>query len=345
MDPREHFLVRSPTLANEWRGIILFGRNVATYKFALAKSLLELKPAGGSIVRLEDLADPFSRHLCEHLKLADKQGTSGSSKFLETCRRFNTGELSKDGLRETTVRLGFNNVIDAFHIVNQRPIERPFFIDERQSSGGILITDRFSELLEDPQATNLAPETDARWRLVETAWDLSVSRHAIAIEVDPDLQELFVPEGRTRRVSVTGCRDALNGYQKGQCFYCSRGLAVSAVDTDVDHFLPHVLKGRWRGGPIDGVWNLVLACTDCNRGPEGKFARVPTLPFLEKLYGRNEYLIGSHHPLRETLMAQTGRDLAQRRSFLNSTYQMALDTLLHTWEPVQTDPGALLGSW
>jgi hypothetical protein len=38
-----------------WRGIVLFGRNVASYKFALAASLLELKPASGDLVRLEDL--------------------------------------------------------------------------------------------------------------------------------------------------------------------------------------------------------------------------------------------------------------------------------------------------
>ncbi len=32
-----------PSLENYWRAVILFGRNVASYKFALAKSLHELK--------------------------------------------------------------------------------------------------------------------------------------------------------------------------------------------------------------------------------------------------------------------------------------------------------------
>jgi hypothetical protein len=31
-----------PSLDNYWRAIILFGRNVASYKFALGKSLLEM---------------------------------------------------------------------------------------------------------------------------------------------------------------------------------------------------------------------------------------------------------------------------------------------------------------
>ena len=43
-----------------WRGIVLFGRNVASYKFALAAALLDLKPESGDLVRLEELAKPFT---------------------------------------------------------------------------------------------------------------------------------------------------------------------------------------------------------------------------------------------------------------------------------------------
>ena len=46
-----------PTLENHWRAVILFGRNVASYKFALGQSLLELAPHGKEVVTLEDLAD------------------------------------------------------------------------------------------------------------------------------------------------------------------------------------------------------------------------------------------------------------------------------------------------
>ena len=38
----EEFLSQEPRLEDYWRGIILFGRNVASYKFALAKTLLDL---------------------------------------------------------------------------------------------------------------------------------------------------------------------------------------------------------------------------------------------------------------------------------------------------------------
>ena len=56
-----------------WRGVILFGRNVASYKFALAKSLLKLANNKSEFIELEDLAGPFSRHIVEHVKGGNKK--------------------------------------------------------------------------------------------------------------------------------------------------------------------------------------------------------------------------------------------------------------------------------
>ena len=112
------FLGDAPSLEDYWRGIILFGKNVASYKFALAQSLLELAPRGKSIITLEELAEPFARNMSEHLSLVPKQTTSPSSKYLKTCQYFNAGIISREQLIEATVRLGFTCVIYAFHNVN-----------------------------------------------------------------------------------------------------------------------------------------------------------------------------------------------------------------------------------
>jgi hypothetical protein len=71
----------------------LFGHNVASYKFALAKSLLELARGEKTFISLEDLALPFARHVGEHLRRADKRATSALSQFLEAVRQFNRGGL------------------------------------------------------------------------------------------------------------------------------------------------------------------------------------------------------------------------------------------------------------
>ena len=57
------FYLREPSLENNWRSIVLFGRNVASYKFALAKSLLELNHTQHEFIRLDELAPIFAHHI------------------------------------------------------------------------------------------------------------------------------------------------------------------------------------------------------------------------------------------------------------------------------------------
>ena len=156
---------------------------------------------------------------------------------------------------------------------------------------------------------------------------------------EPQSNLLVVEGGKVRRRAITGLREALNGYQKGRCFYCRRD--IEAGHADVDHFLPHTLLPFGVVPNIDGIWDLVLACADCNRGPDGKFARVPELRFLERLRQRNEFLISSHHPLRETLILQTGATEPERRGYLQRAWTEARSLLIHTWRPGTEEAPAL----
>lgn len=329
------FLEVQPTLENRWRAIILFGKNTATYKFALGEALLRLGRTSGDLVRLEELALPFADPICRHLHNAPKQTKNASSPFLDACRRRNAGEIGDDELREATVRDGFRYVLGAFHNLSAAEPAARFFVDERGTHKGIRLTDDFRQLAEAGAAADLGQEVEARWRLVETAWELGIG--APLVSHDPSDLTLGV-ERAGRRVCVTSSRDALNGYQKGHCFHCFAPVGVVAGDgllAEVDHFFPHVLGPLIRES-LDGIWNLVLACRECNRGRGGKSDRVPSVSLLERLHRRNEFLIGSDHPLRKTLIAQTGPTEADRISFLNRVHAEA--TRLRTtklWHPVQ----------
>jgi hypothetical protein len=331
------FIEVQPTIENYWRSIILFGRNVASYKFALGKSLLELSQRQKETLSLEELAEPFARHICDHLASAAKQATSTSSRFLDACRKFNTGEIKKEKLLDATAKLGFKNVIDAFHVVHDGEIPVRFFHDERKDkTKGIRLADDLYKLTEHYQYRNLPGEVEARWKLVETAWELNLPRHVLSVSFDPHGELLVVNDRLFGRKAITSCRNALNGYQKGKCFYCFTDISILdvAVDlADVDHFFPHTLKPHGFGELLDGVWNLVLACQSCNRGPKGKFARLPELRFLERLHIRNSFYIESHHPLGETIVLQSGTSEAERRKFLQNVYQQSKELLVQNWRP------------
>jgi hypothetical protein len=332
------FLAIEPTSNNQFRALMLFGRNVAAYKFALAMALLDVARSGADLITLEELAGPYSHYLRTHLEQASKQGTSRSSRFLDACKGANAGNVSDDELRSVTVALGFNNVIDAFHRLGPHDVGQRFFLDERAAAGGIRITEALQGLVHDPAAADLGSETEARWCLVETAWELGVTRSLIAFDGET---QAFTATNGARRLAVTSAKAALNGYQKGRCFYCFTPVSIEPgqLAADVDHVFPWALRLLLIGNP-NGVWNLVLACRDCNRGRSGKFDCVPALELVSRLHRRNEFLITSHHPLRETLMAQTGSTSAHRAAFLQSNYQTAKLARIVEWNTTTRDIAA-----
>lgn len=322
-----------PKLESYWRGIILFGDNTASYKFALSLALLELGSQGKERITLEELALPYARHLANHLQSGRKQTTSPTSRFLDGVSQFNRGEISLTNLVELTTRIGFNNVIDAFHNLSGIDVPR-FYLDERKSTQSIRLTDSFFQLLAAQQASNLPQETESRWNLVETAWHLKVSSSLLTVRYNEIGQELYVEDKGLRRTNITSARHALSGYQKGKCFYCFRNIFTQDQDVHVDHVFPHSLKPFFRSPDanfsFDGVWNLVLACPSCNLA---KSAQRPHQRYVVRLYKRNEFYIGSHHPLRETLIQQTGDKPELRQRFLQSLFNEMGDLgRSHHWQ-------------
>lgn len=181
------------------------------------------------------------------------------------------------------------------------------------------------ELALSSEAADLLLEAESRWHLVEEAWSAKSDGTPLIVLYDAP-REVLVPALTGRRRSITEVRPALNGYQKGHCFYCFKpiGLSAGSVSADVDHFLPHSLMARGFPHNLDSPWNLVLACPTCNRGNAGKFASVPHNRYLARLHKRNEFLIGSNHPLRETLIFTTGADRRTRLHFLQSAMDTAI---------------------
>ena len=84
---------------------------------------------------------------------------------------------------------------------------------------------------------------------------------------------------------------------------------------------------------VDQIWNLVLTCRECNRGSRGKFEKIPKIYYLEALNRRNNFYIESHHPLRETIINQTGKTDRERRDFLQKMFNNAVSHVPIKWEP------------
>ncbi len=319
-----------------WRAIILFGKNSATYKFAFAKTLLDSIDEEKTVLRLDDLAKPFSMHLIQHLRAGYSQGNEGQ--FISTLNSHikDPESTSLDEVIEVTKRDGFKNVINAFQNVDGGTIPRKFYDGEYNGRNtNIVLTDELLGLRDSIQYENFMDETEARWRLVETAWNLNIRRQNLEVKYDELGEMLFIETDIMKRVDVSNTRDSLNGYQKGKCFYCCDDISIVSGSENVchvDHLLPHANKRQHLPANINGVWNLVLSCSHCN-GASEKGVRTPARRFLEKLHTRNEYYISSKHPLAETIINQTGATIESRQSFLRKHYDIAISSRPLPWSP------------
>ena len=324
------------TPASTWRALILYGANAATYKFAFGRALLNIAAEGHEKVSLQDLAPRYTALLGQALEREPRQGTARSSKFLDALRAHAEGRLSLEDMHAATVRSGFNNVVDAFPMLGGSIAPITFYEDRRSDPAvrGLVLAPALVDLAQREEREWLDGETDARWRLVETAWATGLNPGLVApIEYDEDNQTLFTMR-KLRRRNVSGVVLSLSGYQDGRCAYCQQPMSQRGTGKPiVEHVLPLVLRRqRWEGPPLDAVWNLVLSCQPCNSEKWGRAPHESWMPWLQQ---RNDDLIASHHPLRQTLMAQTGDTAAVRAATLRTAYRLATERLPATWTPLR----------
>ena len=326
------FLAKDPSKENVWRSIILLGRNEACYKFSLAKTLLEL-PSNVTNPSMEDLALPFALNICSHLERSPKQITKKSSTFLDYCKKFNKGEIREDELTKRSRQLGFTRVIDHFHNVAGGRVPISFFEDHRSQNKSVALTDEFLSLKSSVQISNILDEVDSRWNLWEAAIGLGFTPHPMIIKSQDGLLGLS-----GRRLPITNERGALMGYQRGSCFYCGRFISTQVRAKDVCH-VDHVFpRDLWKktSDPyfyqVEAIWNHVLSCSTCN-GSSEKTNKIPSPWIVERLLERNNYYVESHHPLKQTIIAQTGSTEAARTSFLQTFLNRALEVIPVSWGP------------
>ena len=122
-----NFIGHDLTLNTCWRAIILQGKNTASYKFALAKSLLNINTGNSSISR-SDLAIPFALNIANHLKDNPKQSVGAhEGKLITACKSFNNNKMMEDELFAVAAKEGFRYVLDAFHNVGKDGVPYRFF--------------------------------------------------------------------------------------------------------------------------------------------------------------------------------------------------------------------------
>ena len=291
------------------RSVILFGRNVMSYKFALCDALLKL-PAKDTY-KYEDILPHFIDSFLPHVEKYPKQGQSERlGKFTEAAIGHAKGELTREELDKIAASVVHQNVFTAFQMVGGAELKDEFGLFEWDKSSKVMtLKDDLLSIMSEEKLKNLViEENQSRWEIVEEAWKIGVSPGLVYY--DEETEQLIKYEN-SLRINLRSAVDAFMPYQKGVCFYCPKPLNRFGHKDDGDYpEVDHVLAlARLRDigfteGNINGLWNLVLACRDCNRE---KSAKIPEKRFIEKLATRNEYLIEEHgHTFKTGILMSLG---------------------------------------
>lgn len=299
------------------RSILLFGKNSYTYKFAFCDALLKIGPR--QVIHQDQIFEPFLDALIPHVKSNPKQfSTSDStpSEFMKACREYAEGiEPSKDKVLNLGAKIIPKNVFEAFQNIGGGRLSNENLLYEfDKKTKTFSLRPALLKILSDREiVTAISTENQGRWRVVEEAWKVGISPGLISFRKEDE--KLYL-ESNNLRVPLRSAVDHLMPYQGGRCFYCNKKLnRFTTKDQhdfpDVDHFyslefLSQIFSNLVKANP-NGIWNLVLACMECNRGENGKFGAIATNDYLEKIIQRNKYYSEEHkHAFRYAVLQSLG---------------------------------------
>jgi hypothetical protein len=288
------------------RTIILFGRNVSTYKFALANTLLKLKPR--DIITYEELRDEFLKSILAHYEKNPHQYQSGKNNLTKA---FDSYKLDGDwdALMKVAERNIYNNVFDAFHNVGGSEIRKNKILFEHlPNEKKLILTENLNAILEKTDLIeSLKEENESRWMIVEEAWKNKLSPNLLIFDQS---NSQLISVSPLERTNLRSAVSVLLPYQHGRCFCCNKMININSNSDDgsfpdVDHFLAHSYFKRQELTYInpDGIWNLVIACKECNRGGGGKFDSIPDTYYQQEIIKRNILLTEEHrHSLKNSIL-------------------------------------------
>jgi hypothetical protein len=288
-----------------FKGIVLFGLNTATYKMALARTLIQASREQKNYLAWEDLSEQYFQAYLERIEsnpMPQQGNPHRLTKMERIVQDFKVGSLTKQQAIQKVADTAFVDVVPRFQTVGtDSNLVANYFYDIEFGKKLVLkdtLLDFGSEQLE-----IINVEVTARWSLLEAAFSINQTNFSLA----NNIREIYLLDGYERK-PITNNIPFLSGYQGNSCFYCGELLGN---DIHIDHVLPRQVINH------DEVWNLVLAHGHCNLLKSDKLAGPH---FIEKLVARNENIMGSNHPWKAKIAASLGANPKDRAASLSKHY-------------------------
>ena len=290
---------------DRWKALVLYGLNTATYKMALARTLLKLGASQRSKVQWGELAKGFFDEYESRLSSNGGMPQSGlvgrRTKMERIVAKYQSGSVSRADAIGLVGNEAFSDVIPRFHNLGKyQELQGTFY--EVEYGKHLILKDELFDVVSNFES--LDSEIEARWSLLEGAFAIQAGDYKLA----NDLRDIYIANGYSR-CDITRNTPFLQGYQGNRCFYCAEPISTAV---HVDHVLPRQVIQH------DEIWNLVLAHEFCNLQKED---RLVGEHYIKKLIARNENIMGSNHPWKKKIATALGATPAQRARTTRNHYQ------------------------
>jgi hypothetical protein len=253
----------APIVLESWRhevsDVVALARDASmstSYKPALLKALVRIIGQSTVIFRL--------RQAATLTKEPEVVRSIRSAAEIQHVREL--GDLSNQvrvALERDMVRILKINVLELFH--RSKPLAMAPLFEWTRGSDTITLTAE--------AATFLKRNANVLEALANLWW----ARYLEKVNLLAPLVIQKVERNGARRSALGKYLGLLRRLDEPQCFYCRRGFG-QAASIHVDHAIP------WSFLLSDPLWDLVLACPECNLA---KSDILPRVDFLDRLFATN----------------------------------------------------------
>ena len=295
----------------DWaQAILLYGLNAGTHKIALFKTLNHFYNKEQHTVYWQDLSEQYFKIYFD--RLTNDPRPQQSNPFRRSVQetvfyKLKNNRINYDQAISEIGKDGFNDVIPRFQSFGKDKETLKNYFYEYQFGKKIILKDNFFEIPKN-QMVSLEKEAEMKHSMLEGAYLIKRDN----FKLENDIRNIYLTNGHDRK-DLSDQRDFLRAYQSNICFLC--GLELLENETPpVEHLIPRDLLQH------DEEWNLTVSHRMCN---ENKLEALVGPHYIEKLFNRNENIIGSSHPWKGKIVASLGSTKNQRRKTLLNHYENA----------------------
>ena len=296
----------------KFKGVVLYGKNQATYKMALGDLLIRYATCNFEKVEMSKVALDFRTFYEPHVlpqegKLPTRQLKQSfkTSSIEKAILQHDAGKIND----EQSIQFIMDNcllassvVLPRFNTIQTKKISEPFYTFDKNF---LYLNDNIRNIFASDENMWLLTEIRARFANLQEVF----SRAGFATNMTWDEQKEHVMNGSTR-TNVSKFKDSLSPYQDDKCFLCE--ISYAGEVTEVDHLIPRDMCMN------DDLWNLEVAHKFCN---QQKDHDMPDKRYIEKIIARNESVCQSEHPLRQKIQDEIGKTPQERWSYVKNEYQ------------------------